>query len=24
VAWGDFFLREVLDRGEVLYEAPHA
>ena len=24
VAWGDFFLREVLDRGEVLYEASHA
>lgn len=22
--WGDFFLREVMERGEVLYEAHHA
>jgi predicted nucleotidyltransferase len=23
VAWSDFFLREVLKKGKVLYEAPH-
>lgn len=24
LAWNDFFLRDILDRGEVLYEAAHA
>jgi predicted nucleotidyltransferase len=24
LAWNDFFLREVMDNGKVLYEAPHA